>query len=563
VVSAAVLLCLSQVVPPGLGTQPGGLDGGTPIGDAVTGCGQCHDRASANPGDPLYMPFDGWVSSMMANSHRDPLFQAALAVANQDVPGIDTWCQRCHAPQSWVRGHDAASFDALDRQGVTCDVCHRSIAPAVIGNAQLTWERGNVKYGPYSDFASAAHTGSDAGITATSELCGQCHQVSNPLVPWRSTVDGGVLASEFPLDTTYDEWKQSKYARPGSLTTCQDCHLPRAELPDGGPTQLRVAQLGPLRSSPRRHALVGGNVWGLEAVQKNDPNGTALLVEQFDESERLSRELLTKAATIEVTAPAAVPPEATFGITVRVTNKTGHKLPTGYADGRRVVVQVLIAGEVFTGGFDGGHAIDDGWLRVFEAKHGTLDGGPGHHLVKHDVIYRDTRIPPAGFQPPPGAPTRPVPDFWYALDDGGFADFDEVVWHFDLPPRFRHGQTFDITARLLYQSTTPAHVRFLAAENRTTDAGRNLLDIWEATSQAAPVEMASVVKRVAVVDPDAGVPDAGAADAGVRDAGGAAGGAGGVEEPIPGKCGCTASPLGVFFLLLVSAVLLRVRRTIE
>jgi hypothetical protein len=424
VLSLVVFISLSQVVPPGLGTQPGDLDGGQPIGDAFTGCGQCHDRISGTPGSPLYMPFDGWVTSMMANGVKDPLFQATLAVANQDVPGIGTWCLRCHSPQSYVRGHavpaDGGAFDALDSQGVTCDACHRSIAPAVIGNAQLTWERGNVKYGPYPDLASSAHTSSNTGITATSELCGQCHQLTNPLVPWRDIDDGGLRGPGFPLDTTYDEWKQSQFSRPGTLQTCQDCHMPRVQLPDGGETQLLVGAMGRPRVSPRRHALVGGNVWGLEALQKSDPAGTALLVEQFDETKRLSRELLARAADLKMTTPATVIPEDEVPIYVRVANRSGHKLPTGYADGRRIVVQVLVDGKVLTGGFDGGHVFDDGWLRVYEAKHGTFDGGIGNHLALQDTIFRDTRLPPTGFQPPPGAATRPMPEYLYQLDEGGY-----------------------------------------------------------------------------------------------------------------------------------------------
>jgi hypothetical protein len=42
---------------------------------------------------------------MMANAARDPVFFAALAVANQDLPSVGTFCIRCHAPIGFVRGH--------------------------------------------------------------------------------------------------------------------------------------------------------------------------------------------------------------------------------------------------------------------------------------------------------------------------------------------------------------------------------------------------------------------------------------------------------------------------
>ena len=41
---------------------------------------------------------------MMAQAGRDPLFWAALDVANNDVPGIGDFCLRCHSPAGWLDG---------------------------------------------------------------------------------------------------------------------------------------------------------------------------------------------------------------------------------------------------------------------------------------------------------------------------------------------------------------------------------------------------------------------------------------------------------------------------
>ena len=120
----------AQPIPPEKGSQPD-WDSGTPI-ESSARCRTCHDKENTLE-ETLYMPFDGWVGSMMANAQRDPLFHAALAVANQDVPGIGQWCLRCHSPQAYVRGHvlppDGGGLDALDLEGVTCDICHRSVVP--------------------------------------------------------------------------------------------------------------------------------------------------------------------------------------------------------------------------------------------------------------------------------------------------------------------------------------------------------------------------------------------------------------------------------------------------
>lgn len=570
-IHAALLLLLSQIDPPSLGTKPGELDGGAPIIGALQRCNQCHDRAIGEPDDPLVLPFDGWVSTMMANSVRDPLFQAALAVANQDVPGLGSWCLRCHSTQSYVNGHtvppDGSAFDELDNEGVTCDVCHRSTtAPdsgsPPIGNAQIYIDPSENRFGPYADIFSNFHKGTDGGVVSTSEVCGQCHQVSNPLVPWRNPDDGGILGPQFPLDTTYDEWKQSQYSSGATAKSCQDCHMPRAKRPDGG-TEFVIGRFGPSRDSPRRHALVGGNLWGLEAVQKNDPACAAQYPDQFAETTRLTEESLRSAATLTVTTPETTEPGGTVLVRVRVKNNTGHKLPTGYADGRRVVVQMLLNGRIHTARFDGGYLFDDGWLRVYETQHGKLGVGVEEHLAKHDIIVKDTRLLPTGFRPPPGAATLPVPEALYAESPGVYLDYDEVVWDVDVPSNMAGGTTFDVTINLLYQATTPQYVTFLRDENRTTDAGRNLFDIWKATNEAAPFLMASVEKRIAVIVPDAGGGGgagggSGGSAGGSMSTGGGAGGGGGRGQ-LNGVCGCNASA-GSALLLLLAGVVLRRRR---
>jgi hypothetical protein len=553
---------LGQFDPPSLGTPPGGLDGGQALLGAKERCAMCHDRSISDPGDPLYMPFDGWVSTMMANSVRDPLFQAALSVANQDAPGVGSWCLRCHSPQSFLRGHnvppDGGAFDTLDTEGVTCDICHRSIAAPdaggpIIGNAQIYFERSNMKYGPYPDIGSPAHAGTDGGISDKSELCGQCHQVFNPKVAWRNPDDGGTLGPAFPLDTTYDEWKQSSYASAGSLKTCQDCHMPPTTWDDGGTSGFYVAKFGMERDAPRRHAFVGGNLWGLDAVQKNDPANTTSYADQFAETKRLAAASLKSAATLSVSVPDTTNPGGTVLVDVQVKNNTGHKLPTGYADGRRMVIQMVINGEIHTGEFDGGTLIDDPWLRTYEVKHGRYGVGAEDHLAQHDMIVSDTRLPPTGFAPPPGAPTRPVPDTLYRLDDGGYGDADEVIWDVDVPTTLKDGDMFDVTVRLLFQTTTPEYVGFLHDENRTTDRGQNLLDIWSQTNQAAPFEMARVDKHVRVQGTGAGGGSGGGGTAGAGGGSGTGGGtAGGTQPPIKTSCGCTTSGPGALLAALAS-----------
>src|SRR5262245_5211401 len=78
------------------GTQPGDLT--APV-LSYMGCTFCHSDF-----DEAQEPFERWSGSMMANSMRDPVFQAALTIANQDLKDTGTLCIRCHAPAGWLGG---------------------------------------------------------------------------------------------------------------------------------------------------------------------------------------------------------------------------------------------------------------------------------------------------------------------------------------------------------------------------------------------------------------------------------------------------------------------------
>ncbi len=102
------------------GTQPGGLD--APL-VASQSCGFCHVSEIV----------DDFAGSMMANAARDPLFRAALQVANADAAGSGELCLRCHAPNGWLEGRssvtDGSALTKNDLQGVSCSFCHRLVAP--------------------------------------------------------------------------------------------------------------------------------------------------------------------------------------------------------------------------------------------------------------------------------------------------------------------------------------------------------------------------------------------------------------------------------------------------
>ena len=79
------------------GTQPGLLS----AIDGNEACSNCH---TGGTDDETQMAYPTWSGSMMANAARDPMFWAAVDVANRDVPGVGDYSIRCHAPNAWLSG---------------------------------------------------------------------------------------------------------------------------------------------------------------------------------------------------------------------------------------------------------------------------------------------------------------------------------------------------------------------------------------------------------------------------------------------------------------------------
>ena len=73
------------------GTQPEpNPDVFAPINGAIN-CQYCH----SDYGDQV-APYDTWITSLMGQSARDPVWHAALAIANQDANVGGETCIRCH-----------------------------------------------------------------------------------------------------------------------------------------------------------------------------------------------------------------------------------------------------------------------------------------------------------------------------------------------------------------------------------------------------------------------------------------------------------------------------------
>jgi hypothetical protein len=216
--------------------------------------------------------------------------------------------------------------------------------------------------------------------------------------------------------------------------------------------------------------------------------------------------MLQRAASIELTP-------RDFGVTIRVTNQTAHKLPSGYPEGRRIwlhVRAVNAAGQtVFeSGAYDAETGIlnHDAQAKVYEIHAGLspalagalgLPAGPSFHFVLNDTVYADNRIPPRGFTNA-GFTLVQSPPVGHVYADGQ---------HWDDTDYFLPADTDSVFATLYYQTTSKEYVEFLRDENHTNTRGQDLYDAWVAQGRNAPVTMRT--GRAAVqVTVDAGDPTA-------------------------------------------------------
>lgn len=487
--------------------------------------------------------FDTWAGSPMAHAAKNPLFLAALTEAEKDAPGTGDLCLRCHAPAAWMEGRcvptDGSALLPEDT-GVTCAVCHRMDPSPWRRNGQYT-VADDIDYRGLLEDPQAPHRVRTSAWMAEGALCGACHDLRNPLVE-RKDLDGRPMGHHFPEQLTYTEWATSAFAAEGE--TCQSCHMPAGEGP--------VAEGGPVRPARKSHELMGGNVFLLRAIAFLEPG--LGLSEQLIRGQARAEAMLRRAARLELVAPEGeVARGSEVRLTFRVTNLTGHKLPTGYPDGRRVWLAVRAPGLALDRGhFDLATGEPRDPAALYHTVHGQHGIGPGHRLVLNDTIFFDNRIPPRGFAVT--ATTAPVGKTYPEVEPGILAHWDDVVLTATVPcdPEVRE---LEVTATLWYQSVTQAHVEALVKDNGAAPSGLRLALAFEEAG-AGPHEMTRLATRLSIAagsacdPPDAGVADAGdEADAARVDAGASVSDAGispdaGPREGEDGGCGCRTSPRG-------------------
>lgn len=530
--------CANGATPPpttledffGPGSQPGTIE---EIMDTATRCSTCHGNYDFNA-----EPFRPWAASPMGQAMRDPIFNAAMTIANQDAPFAGDLCLRCHAPQGWIQGRsvptDGSALQPDDFQGVSCSTCHRMVDPfgnpaqnppddvgILAGTPDLpvnphtgsyVIDPLDVRRGPFDLGSFNSHEWRQAPFFSQSSMCITCHDVSNPV--FSRQPDGTYAANDFgqpapsfdkydqfPIERTGSEWEQSAFAQGpiemggrfgGNITavsTCQDCHMPD--------TTGRGCNQGgrPIRNNLPTHQFNGGNTWVLNAIRNLYPDSVTLLdAASVNASIARTVTMLENASDLEAWQDGS-------DLVVRVINQSGHKLPSGYPEGRRAWVNVIFLdaeGGVVQefGHYDGATALlDYDSTKVYEAKIGVdavvsgLTGvpeGPSFHFALNNTWYKDNRIPPRGFTNAGFASVQAAP-VGYSYADGQY--WDDT--HFAVPPG-----AVEAEVHVWYQSVSKEYAEFLLSENVTNDTGILFYQQWIATGRSTPVEMDALTLAV-------------------------------------------------------------------
>jgi hypothetical protein len=491
---------------------------------------------------------------MMAQAARDPLFKACVAIANQDAPDSGDLCIRCHSPKGWLEGRsiptDMSALTGTDYEGLLCDFCHKMVKPSPVGanpypedtnytndtypvdqayleslpnipsqsgNGMYVVDSSKPKRGPFWD-AEARHQMLYSPFHQDANLCGTCHDVSNPAFDrqpddtYLPNAFGAPAPSQdkytmFPVERTFSEWLNSDYnsatgvyapqfgGNKDYVASCQDCHMPDA-------TALGCNKKGaPLRDDMPIHDLTGGNTFVPTLIPQVFPGETD--EQALAEGIARARAMLQKAATLEVATT-----ETGSGVItdVRIYNETGHKLPSGYPEGRRMWLNVI--GRDSSGAINYESASYDpltatldtgGDAKIYEIHLGMspevagaagLTPGKSFHFVLNNYVVFDNRIPPRGFTNA-AFETIQSPPVGVAYADGEYWDDTQYT----LPVG-----TIQVEVNLYYQTVSKEYIEFLRDENVTNGDGQIMYDLWANNGMSTPELMASQTVVLGQID---------------------------------------------------------------
>ena len=530
----------------------------------------------------------GWLAG-----RSTPTDGSGLAAGDSD--GVD--CDYCH---KLTNPNDEEHQGVMNEPFVAND--ETAVPEGYYGSGMSSMWGGGDKLGPYND-AEARHKFMPSEFHRDVDFCGTCHDVSNPAVgdlahnhgvlfntdpvtasgvpgdpvdgkaafnnsPYRygvvertfseyksgaissTRVDdypglpedlkGGVLESIY-LAATNNGATSADYQNPAAprYFSCQTCHM--RPVTGTGANKRGV----PVRTDLPLHDMTGGNYWMASVIEYLDAQGklrlgggmNSLQIQAMRDGALRAEQQLRLAASLEVE-----------GNEVKIINHTGHKLISGYPEGRRMWLNIKWYDGDALLREDGAYGeigvtvngvevrsikdLEDPYLFIYEAHMGMTQewasqlpglaalelsydrmtgdveytlgdlAGMGSdssletfHFALNNTVIKDNRIPPYGmsYDEAMRRNASPVPQNQYDGKPGGVYDYyDELGL---IPPSGAKSATID----LLYQPTSWEYIQFLYLANDGSsgflgDEGNNMLDAWlnaPGPRMAEPLVMAS------------------------------------------------------------------------
>src|SRR5688572_3299935 len=459
-------------------------------------CLSCHNNLTTPAGEDVSIGAT-WRATMMANSARDPYWQAGVRRETIDHPTraaeIEDECAACHMPMAHkvarasgrkgevfanlpVTRANPSALHRLAADGISCTVCHQ-IAPDNLGtrasfNGNFTLlptpaDGARVIFGPYKIDAGRktimkSATGfvqSEAPHIRQSELCASCHTLIT-----QAFGPGGEVIGSLPEQMNYQEWQHSAFNQ--EKRSCQSCHMPAT------PGPIRASSvLGDARDTMAQHAFVGGNAFMLRMFNRyrTELGITALPLELEATARATTRQLQQDTATLSLSAPVLT--GGTLRFTVDIRNLTGHKFPTGYPS-RRTWLHVIVrdarnsvvfeSGAVDENGSIAGNDSDadparfephyaeiirPGQVQIYEPVLGDRTGVPTTGLLTAVQYLKDNRLLPRGFDKRT-APAE-IAVYGEAARDADFGSGgDRIAYAIDVPA----SAAYRVEAELRYQT---------------------------------------------------------------------------------------------------------------
>ncbi len=386
--------------------------------------------------------------------------------------------------------------------------------PYYVENAagQYFVDPGNAKRGPFWD-ANAKHQIYYSRYHKSKMFCVTCHDVSNPILAsvllGEDVPETQAAATYFHVERTASEFLLSEYGRGGTATNiplipwaekCQDCHM--RDVTGAGCNKAGT----PIRTDLPLHDLTGGNQWILRILASTDSAGpvydaynyailSGLMYEgaQIDVSgiQGYGQALLDGAdraiQQLQMAANLSVVDENPTNVTIRVTNNGGHKLISGFPEGRRMFLNVQFFDEadrligeinpyeplVTTTDANGNEVyVSGGDLNktherlVWEAEMASVEL-TGENKTFHFALatdrYKDNRIPPKGFDTTEMY-TRLVQPRWEGEDAPDYFTPEEYAGGYDDVTIAKPAGTASWNATLYYQTTSKEYIEFLRDE---------------------------------------------------------------------------------------------------